>query len=148
MIHQLTVDVSEPPVESITKLTPGVMEATGAEISPVVPPAVFLETNMIELASTADVDTVAVPAAKVAVPIVVLAPVVTLSFVPTVSPVVVVKEPGVVIAPGRDKVVVPADVEAVIWAAVPLMAKIVPEEEESCTQVAERIPPAVESPIN
>ena len=68
--------------------------------------------------------------------------------VPDVNVVVVVNEPGAVMAAGRDSVVVPADVEAVIWAAVPLMAKIVPEEEESCTQVAERIPPAVESPIN
>ena len=62
MIHQFTVDVSVLLDELITKLVPATINAVGADKTPGVPPTVFVVRNIFELAVTAVVLTVVVPA--------------------------------------------------------------------------------------
>ena len=144
----MTVDRSEPLEQTISKLVPGTIEPVGAEIIPGVPPVVLYVRKIIELAVTAVVETVVVPPPKVAVPTEAFAPVAIVSLLPAVprttfplvavmSPVVavtpvpavtvvvaakevvVVRDPGAVIAEGRDTVTVDPEAAVVIWLAVP-----------------------------
>ena len=126
------MEVSELLEELMTKEVPAIMEPLGALRFPKVPPAVFLETRIIEEAVTAVVLIVIVPDERAAlVPTEALAPVAIESLFPAVprtkfplvaviAPevavrvVVVVREPGVVIAEGRDQVIVEPDPVVVI----------------------------------
>jgi hypothetical protein len=67
------------------------------------------------------------PAVAVTPPVVAITPVPDVTVVPAAKLVVVVKEPGVVIAEGRDTVATPATVLTLTWPAVPLIAIISPE---------------------
>ena len=60
--------VSVPEELLITNDVEATIEATGADKCPTAPPGVFLETKTRDPASTADVETVTVPATRVAVP--------------------------------------------------------------------------------
>jgi|HubBroStandDraft_1064217.scaffolds.fasta_scaffold398377_2 hypothetical protein len=85
MINQLTVDVSVELEDVITKLVPAVMLATGADKVPGVPPKVFAVSKMIELAVTAVVLIVIVPAVIAAeVPMEAFDPVAIASLFPAV----------------------------------------------------------------
>ena len=95
------------------------------------------------LAVTAVLATVTAPVVIAAVvPVIEAAPldadrsnfVPTVSVVPDAKVVVVVKDPGAVIAAGRDTVATPATVVTVTCAAVPLIAVIAPESLANSTQ--------------
>jgi hypothetical protein len=82
----LTVEVSAALLLLITKLVAATIEAVGAERVPWVPPGVFTVRNIFELAVTAVVDIVTLPAVMATeVPIEALAPVAILNLFPAVD---------------------------------------------------------------
>jgi len=84
MIHQLTVLVSVTDDELITKDVPLTIDAAGADRKPCVPPGVLQVRNIVLPVATAVVDTVTVPATRVAVPMLAFDPVAILSLLPAV----------------------------------------------------------------
>lgn len=78
-----------------------------------------------------DVPAFTAPAVAVILPVVAVIPVPAVTVVVAASEVVVVRDPGATIAAGKDSVVVPDDVVAVIWFAVPFIAMMSPVLDEN-----------------
>ena len=84
MIIQLTVLVSSIALELITKDVPLTIDAAGADKKPCVPPGVLQVRKIVLPVATAVVDTVTVPATRVAVPMLALLPVAIFNLFPAV----------------------------------------------------------------
>lgn len=112
MMSQLTVDESVLLLEVITKWTPALIEPSGADKVPGVPPRVFAVKKMMDDAVTAVVEMVIVPSVIAAlVPIEAFEPVAIASLFPAVPK---TRFPLVaVIAPRVAVIVVPAVIEVV-----------------------------------